>query len=121
MGGSLSRGALLSHLPAYPGSLLLVTALNLALARHLPVDVGQLMLHKKMHVQVRDARLVFDFAWTGQRFAPRAPLVTRAVADVTLSAAAHDFLLLASVSRTRTPCSSTAACRCRATPSWAWW
>ncbi|WP_087748063.1 MULTISPECIES: ubiquinone anaerobic biosynthesis accessory factor UbiT [unclassified Acidovorax] len=88
-------GALLSRLPAYPGSLLLVTALNLALARHLPADVGQLMLHKKMHVQVRDARLVFDFAWTGQRFAPRAPLVAPEVADLTLSATAHDFLLLA--------------------------
>jgi predicted lipid carrier protein YhbT len=88
-------GALLSRLPAYPGSLLLGTALNLALARHLPADVGQLMLHKKMRVQVRDARLVFDFAWTGQRFAPHAPLVAPAVADLTLSATAHDFLLLA--------------------------
>ncbi len=86
---------MLSRLPAYPGSLLLVTALNLALARHLPADVGQLMLHKKMRVQVRDARLVFDFAWTGQRFAPRAPLVAPEVADLTLSATAHDFLLLA--------------------------
>ena len=84
-------GALLSRLPAYPGSLLLVTALNLALARHLPADVGQVLLHKK----VRDARVAFDFAWTGQRFAPHAPLVAPAVADVTLSATAHDFLLLA--------------------------
>ena len=32
----------LARLPAYPGSLLLVTALNLALARHLPADVGQI-------------------------------------------------------------------------------
>lgn len=91
-------GAVLSRLPAYPGSLLLVTALNLALARHLPEDVGQLLLHKKMRVQVRDARLTFDFAWTGQRFAPHlphAPLAAPAVADLTLSATAHDFLLLA--------------------------
>ncbi|PJI95469.1 putative lipid carrier protein YhbT [Acidovorax sp. 69] len=88
-------GALLSHLPAYPGSMLLVTALNLALARHLPDDVGRLLLHKKMRVQVRDARLAFDFAWSGQRFAPHAPLVPPAVADLTLSATAHDFLLLA--------------------------
>jgi predicted lipid carrier protein YhbT len=88
-------GALLSRLPAYPGSLLLVTALNLALARHLPADVGQLLLNKKMRVQVRDARLVFDFGWTGQRFAPHAPLVAPATADLTLSATAHDFLLLA--------------------------
>ena len=88
-------GALLARLPAYPGSLLLVTALNLALVRHLPCDVGRLLLHKKMRVQVRDARVAFDFAWTGQRFAPHAPLVAPAVADVTLSATAHDFLLLA--------------------------
>jgi predicted lipid carrier protein YhbT len=88
-------GALLSRLPAFPGSMLLVTALNLALARHLPDDVGRLLLNKKMRVQVRDARVAFDFAWTGQRFAPHAPLVAPAVADVTLSATAHDFLLLA--------------------------
>ena len=88
-------GALLARLPAYPGSLLLVTALNLALSRHLPADVGRLLLHKRMRVQVRDARVAFDFAWTGERFAPHAPLVAPAVADVTLSATAHDFLLLA--------------------------
>ena len=88
-------GALLARLPAYPGSLLLVTALNLALSRHLPADVGRLLLHKRMRVQVRDARVAFDFAWTGDRFAPHAPPVAPAVADVTLSATAHDFLLLA--------------------------
>ena len=85
-------GAVLSRLPAYPGSLLLVAALNLALARHLPADVGCLLLHKRMRVQVRDARLVFDFAWTGRRFAPVAP---QPRPDLTLSASAHDFLLLA--------------------------
>ena len=36
-------GARLSRLPAYPGSVLLVTALNLALARHLPADVLALL------------------------------------------------------------------------------
>ena len=88
-------GAVLSRLPAYPGSMLLVTALNLALARYLPADVGQLLRDKRMRVQVRDARVAFDFAWNGQRFAPHAPLTPPAVADVTLSATAHDFLLLA--------------------------
>ena len=85
-------GAVLARLPAYPGSLLLVAALNFALARHLPADVGQRLLHKRMRVQVRDARLVFDFAWTGRRFAPVAP---QPRPDLTLSASAHDFLLLA--------------------------
>lgn len=85
-------GAVLSRLPAYPGSLLLVTALNVALARHLSPDVRQLLLHKHLRVEVRDARLAFDLAWTGERFAAcaRAPH-----ADLTLRASAHDFLLLA--------------------------
>ena len=85
-------GAVLARLPAYPGSLLLVAALNFALARHLPADVGQRLLHKRMRVQVRDARLAFDFTWTGQRFAPSTP---QPQTDLTLSATAHDFLLLA--------------------------
>ena len=85
-------GALLSGLPAYPGSLLLVSALNLSLARQLPGDVRQFLLNKKLRIHVRDARLTFDFAWTGQRFAacPR-----QQATDLTLSASAHDFLRLA--------------------------
>jgi O2-independent ubiquinone biosynthesis accessory factor UbiT len=85
-------GALLSHLPAYPGSLLLVSALNLVLSKQLPDDVRQLLLNKKLRIHVRDARLTFDFAWTGQRFAACAK---QQVTDLTLSASAHDFLRLA--------------------------
>lgn len=87
-----AAGQLLERLPAYPGSLLLVSALNLGLARHLPADVRQFLLHKKLRIHVRDARLIFDFAWTGQRFAacPR-----QQATDLTLSASAHDFLRLA--------------------------
>ena len=85
-------GALLSCLPAYPGSVLLVTALNLALARHLPADVLALLLRRKLRIEVRDARVAFDFAWNGQRFAPSQPY---AEADLTISANAQDFLLLA--------------------------
>lgn len=85
-------GALLSRLPAYPGSALLVAAINLALARHLPDDVRALLLHKRLRIRVRDARLAFDFAWTGQRFAPSAP---QAAPDLTVSANAQDFVLLA--------------------------
>ncbi len=83
---------LLSGLPAYPGSMLLVSALNLGLARQLPSDVRQLLLNKKMRIHVRDARLTFDFAWTGERFAACALQQTT---DLTLSASAHDFLRLA--------------------------
>ena len=85
-------GAVLARLPAYPGSLLLVTALNLALARHLPADVGRLLLHKKMRVQVRDARLAFDFCWDGRRFVPSRP---QAEPDLAIRANAQDFWLLA--------------------------
>ena len=85
-------GALLSGLPAYPGSLLLVSALNLVLAKQLPDDVRQLLLNKKLRIHVRDARLTFDFAWTGQRFAA---CPKQQATDLTLSASAHDFLRLA--------------------------
>ena len=85
-------GALLSSLPAYPGSLLLVSGLNLVLAKQLADDVRQLLLNKKLRIHVRDARLTFDFAWTGQRFAA---CPKQQAADLTLSASAHDFLRLA--------------------------
>ena len=85
-------GALLSSLPAYPGSLLLVSSLNLVLAKQLPDDVRQLLLHKKLRIHVRDARLTFDFAWTGKRFAA---CQKSQATDLTLSASAHDFLRLA--------------------------
>lgn len=83
---------LLSGLPAYPGSMLLVTALNLGLARQLPGDVRQFLLNKKLRIHVRDVRLTFDFAWTGQRFAACA---RQQATDLVLSASAHDFLRLA--------------------------
>ncbi len=85
-------GSLLERLPAYPGSVLLVSALNLGLARQLPADVRELLLHKKLRIHVRDARLTFDFSWTGQRFAacPR-----QQATDLAISASAHDFLRLA--------------------------
>ena len=85
-------GALLSGLPAYPGSLMLVGGLNLVLARQLPGDVRQLLLNKKLRIHVRDARLTFDFAWSGQRFAA---CPKQQATDLTLSATAHDFLRLA--------------------------
>ena len=96
-------GAPLSRLPAYPGSVLLVTALNLALARHLPADVLALLLRRKLRIEVRDARVAFDFAWNGQRFAPCSPPgvgsasspLTPQAPDLTISASAHDFMLLA--------------------------
>jgi len=85
-------GALLARLPKYPGSVLLSAMLNAGLAPRLPEDVRQLLLHKKMRIHVRDARLTFDFSWGGAGFAACA---SGAQADLTISAIAHDFLLLA--------------------------
>ena len=85
-------GSVLAHLPAYPGSFLLVTALNQVLAKQLPADVRQYLLGKKLRIHVRDARLTFDFTCTGVRFvASRKQDAT----DLTISASAQDFLRLA--------------------------
>jgi predicted lipid carrier protein YhbT len=85
-------GDLLSRLPAYPGSLMFVTALNLALAKNLTPDVTPMLLGKKMRLRVTDAQITFDFAWLGGRFAA---CHNKAEADLTISASAHDFVLLA--------------------------
>jgi predicted lipid carrier protein YhbT len=85
-------GVVLSRLPAYPGSLLLVTALNRVLLKQLPSDVRLILLHKRMRIQVRDARLTFDFTCTGERFAA---CQKQQGVDLTISASAQDFLRLA--------------------------
>ena len=85
-------GALLARLPAYPGSVLLVTALNQLLLPHLPEDVRQILRGKRLRIQVRDARLVFDFSCNGQRLVASPK---QAQTDLTIAASAHDFLRLA--------------------------
>ena len=85
-------GSLLSHLPAYPGAMLLVTALNFGLAKHIPADVGQMLQRKRLRIQVRDAQLTFDFVWKGQRFVASG---RHATTDLTISANTFDFLQLA--------------------------
>ena len=82
-------GMLLARLPAYPGSVLLSTALNLGLADQLQDDVRQLLAGKKLRIHVRDARLTFDFTWTGQGFAACAG---GNEADLPIGASAYDFL-----------------------------
>jgi O2-independent ubiquinone biosynthesis accessory factor UbiT len=86
-------GAALARLPAYPGSMLLVTALNLVLARQLPDDLTQVLQGKHFRIEVRDARLNFDFVWRGGMFRPVSPQAT--APDLTLSANTHDFVRLA--------------------------
>lgn len=85
-------GAVLSRLPAYPGSLLLVTALNTALGTQLPPDVKQYLANKKLRIHVRDARLTFDFTCIGGRFVACQP---QPATDLTVSANAQDFVRLA--------------------------
>ncbi|MGZ3236698.1 MAG: ubiquinone anaerobic biosynthesis accessory factor UbiT [Burkholderiaceae bacterium] len=85
-------GKLLSLLPLYPGSLLFVTGLNLALRDRLPGDVQQSLIEKKLRIQVTDAQLVFDFQWTQRGFIACHDMVE---ADLTIGASAYDFLLLA--------------------------
>jgi predicted lipid carrier protein YhbT len=83
---------ILSRLPAYPGSLLFVTGLNLALAKLLAPDVTQLLGGKKLRLCVSDARVTFDFVWAQGRFSATQ---NKGESDLTISASAHDFMLLA--------------------------
>lgn len=83
---------LLSRLPPYPGSWMFVKGLNLALARQIPVDVQQALEGKKLRLRVTDAQLSFDFEWRRGAFAACRP---HATPDLSIGAAAHDFVLLA--------------------------
>ena len=85
-------GDLLSRLPEYPGSLILASALNRLLAPLLPADVRALLNGKNLRIQVRDARLVFDFSYTGERFVAQ---TRQPRTDLIISASAQDFLRLA--------------------------
>ncbi len=84
-------GKLLSHLPAYPGSLVFATGLNLTLAPHLPADTLRMLQGKALRIQPRDAGVAFDFMWSGTRFKAIAPAMQP---DLTIAANVHDFYLL---------------------------
>jgi predicted lipid carrier protein YhbT len=88
----LPLAAMLSRLPPYPGSLLLVAGLNLVLARQLPADVAERLQVQRIRIHVRDAGLKFDFAWQRTAFRASTP---QPATELTLSANAHDFLRLA--------------------------
>jgi predicted lipid carrier protein YhbT len=84
--------AVLGRLPAYPGALLFVAALNLALPPHLPADVRASLLRKRLRIRVTDAGVAFDFTWRGERFGA---LRATATPDLEIAASAQDFLALA--------------------------
>jgi len=88
-------GDLLSRLPAYPGSLLFVTGLNLALTQHLASDVTPLLVGKKLRLRVTDAQWAFDFEWRKDRFVASQNAAKTFEADLTIAASAYDFMLLA--------------------------
>jgi predicted lipid carrier protein YhbT len=75
-----------------PGTMMLVTGLNLTLARQLPTDVQARLRGRALRMCVTDASWTFDFVWNGSRFVPQR---TSATPDLTISAQAYDFLLLA--------------------------
>ena len=85
-------GAALGLLPSFPGSALLTAAINFTLAHHLPDDVKALLEGKRLAIRVLDARLAFDFTCMNGRFLPCAK---SEAPDLTISANAQDFLLLA--------------------------
>lgn len=84
-------GRLLSHLPAYPGSLIFAAGLNLMLAPHLPDDTLRMLQGRALRIKPRDAGVAFDFMWMGSRFKATAPA---AQPDLIIAANLHDFYLL---------------------------
>jgi len=85
-------GQVLGRLPGFPGSMLFVTALNVALAKQLSPDVTEMLVGKKLRLRVLDAQWTFDFAWRNRRFVA---CQNAGTADLTISASAHDFVRLA--------------------------
>jgi len=84
--------AVLRRLPAYPPSFVLAAGLNALLASQLPADVRHQLTNRRLRIEIRDAGLVLDFTWTGQRFAA---LPRQGETDLTITATAPDFLRLA--------------------------
>ncbi|MEA5098775.1 MAG: SCP2 sterol-binding domain-containing protein [Burkholderiaceae bacterium] len=88
----LPVGKVLSLLPAYPGSLLWVVALNLAVKSRIPEDVQQSLSGKRLRIRITDAQVAFDFTWKQGGFIAG---WNGGETDLTIAACAHDFLLLA--------------------------
>jgi len=84
-------GKLLSRLPAYPGSAIFATGLNLILAQHLPADTLHMLQGRILRIQATDAGIAFDFVWRNGKFVPVAPEGDIAL---TIAASLHDFYLL---------------------------
>lgn len=84
-------GDMISLLPAYPGSVLFVSALNVILTPRLPEDVREMILGKQLRLTIMDARLDFNFVWTKGGFVAGWGNVEP---DMIISASAYDFYQL---------------------------
>lgn len=79
----------LGRLPRMPGSMLFVTGLNVALARHLHPDTLRMLEGRALRIHVADAGLCFDYTWRGRAF--RAARHGNTEPDLTIRANAWDF------------------------------
>ncbi|WP_206955461.1 ubiquinone anaerobic biosynthesis accessory factor UbiT [Trinickia acidisoli] len=88
---SVIRGVL-SKLPAYPGSILFVSGLNVVVMPHLPADTLTQLEGCTLRIDVRDAGIAFDFIYRDGAFR-----AARHEGDValTIGASAYDFVQLA--------------------------
>ncbi|MES3022931.1 MAG: SCP2 sterol-binding domain-containing protein [Pseudomonadota bacterium] len=80
------------RLPAFPGSVLFATGLNLVVAPQLPSDVRAALEGRAVRIWVRDTALRFDVVWRGTRFTA---LSASGKPDLAIGASARDFVLLA--------------------------
>jgi len=85
-------GTLFSLLPLYPGSLLFVGGLNLAIRDRMPADVRAALAGRRLRIRITDAQMVFDFRCEAAGFVACA---NQGDPDLTIAASAADFLLLA--------------------------
>lgn len=83
---------LLSRLP-HPGSAVFASVLNVALRRDLPQDVYLQLIGRHVEIAVSDWGTCFRFGATPVRFSP---LGQSATIDLSITATARDFALLAS-------------------------
>lgn len=82
----------LSLLPQYPHSLIFTRAINLALQGQLHDEVWRPLYGKQVCIRVRDAGIAFHFTLGADGLIARH---AAAKSDLTISASAQDFILLA--------------------------
>lgn len=84
--------ALFSRLPAYPPTLAFVQSVNLALGDMLRSDTMDGLRGKLIRIRIKDAGVAFDFSLDAKGLVACKPAAT---VDLTISANAYDFLMLA--------------------------